>query len=144
MLPVLENFSVKLSDLYYNWRVPSASLRALGAGALVVLLGPLGPTALYNPTAGVCSLPQTGGRGHECLFPGHGGPLLLWWCGSRWLPCRCTGRYPVFQEGLSLGSQARWPDWVVHFALFSAEKLQEAWSRPVCHSECVRVQPEDL
>lgn len=67
MLPVLENFSVKLSDLYYNWRAPlpcpSASLRAPGAGALVGLLGPLVPTALYNPTTGVCSLPQAEGGG---------------------------------------------------------------------------------
>lgn len=30
-------------------------------------------------------------------------------------------RFPVFQRGLSLGSQACWPDLVVHFALFSAE-----------------------
>lgn len=129
-------------DLYYNSTVslprPSVSLRSRRAGALVVLLGPLVPhyTVPTQPLGSDLWPRQRLGGGADCLFFSCCWPPLCHH-GRGWLSSWCTGRSPVFQRGLSLGNQACWPDWVVHFALFSVEKLQEAWSRPVCHSQSV-------
>ena len=121
-------YSCLLSGITGECACPSVSLRSVRAGALVASLGPLVSAALYQPSHGVLTgALDEGGQGCTVSLLS---PLLTFTLplcsGSGWLSFWCTGRSSVFSRGLSLGNQACWPDWVVHFALFSVEKLQEA------------------
>lgn len=110
---------------------PSVSLRCLGAGALVALLASWSSLRCASPTMeGLVYAPD--GQSQLLLWPldcevpeAVGFPA-----DTQWGPLLSR---EVCPWGIGLAGPVG-----LYIVLFSAEKLQEAWSRPVCHSKCVR------